>query len=294
MALKVDYVAKETAINLRRNLTLTFATVVTVAITLTFVGSALLARQGVKHANVQFRGDTEFIVYMNADAPQNQIDAVSRSLEENPQIKEFRYLDHAAAYEEAKSILTPELLENVTPEDLPTNFKVTPNNASTDLVVALSTQYEAEPGVREVVSQPETLRKMESFFSRFQLVIGFAAIVLGVAALVLIVNSIRIAMFARRREIEVMKLVGATNWFIRIPFMTEGMIQGLLGSLLGVGAIVSLRRWLLPEIIATFEFLGDFDVNFDDVRTTAIFMVATGVIAGAICSGLAATRFLDV
>src|SRR3954468_817737 len=100
MALKVDYVAKEAATNLRRNLTLTFATVITVAIALTLVGASLLMRQGVKRSNVRFHGDIQAIVYMNPDASQEQIDAVKRALDASPHVKSSTYLDKDAAYKE--------------------------------------------------------------------------------------------------------------------------------------------------------------------------------------------------
>ena len=93
MALKVDYVVKETGTNLRRNLTLSFATMVTIAIALTLVGTALLMKQGVAKSNKRFHGDISTIVYMNAKASQEQVDAVGRALQTNPHVQSTDYLD---------------------------------------------------------------------------------------------------------------------------------------------------------------------------------------------------------
>jgi cell division transport system permease protein len=297
MALNIDYVAKETASNLRRNVTLSIATVLTVAVTLTLVGSALLIRRGVQHANVQWRGDVEFIVFMNPDAAQGQIDAIQGDLDENPQIKSSTYLDHDKAYEEFVDIFerdSPELIENVTPEILPTSFKVVPTRSDERVVLALKASYEKKPGVREVVAAPEYIRQMEDFFSVISwLVVGGAAF-LGVAALVLIANTIRMAMFARRREIEVMKLVGATNWFIRVPFMVEGLVQGVLGAALGIGGVLGLNHLIDTRLSKTFGFLQNFVVNSSDVTSTSMFILVAGAVVGTMGSAIAVTRFLDV
>jgi len=126
---------------------------------------------------------------------------------------------------------------------------------------------------------------------------GGAAFALGlIGALILIWTTIRTAMFARRREIEVMKLVGATNWFIRIPFMLEGLIQGLIGGLLSCAFLVFFNRlWtngvvqLQGENSFTALVVSDSFLNF-----VMLMVVILGMVAGAIASGVAASRFLDV
>ena len=123
-----------------------------------------------------------------------------------------------------------------------------------------------------------------------------AAICLGVAAIVLILNTIRMAMFARRREIEVMKLVGATNWFIRVPFMVEGLVQGVLGGALGVVG-VQVVDWLLDTRISSKESLGllqSFVVLDSDVFFANGVIMLAACVVGVLGSGIAVTRFLDV
>src|SRR3954464_15792383 len=160
MALSVDYVVKEMATNLRRNLTLTFATMVTISLTLAFVGAVLLINQGANRSNVQFKGNVQFIVFMDPAAAQPQIDAVGRQLNENPQIKSSKYLDHDAAYEEFKVLFAndPTLLENITPADLPTSYKVFLKDGSSTAVLSLTEEFRKAPGVKEVVAAAERIK----------------------------------------------------------------------------------------------------------------------------------------
>ena len=142
----------------------------------------------------------------------------------------------------------------------------------------------------EAVQTLQQLSRLMSFAILF--VAGFLLLASGL----LILNTIRMAMFARRREIEVMKLVGATNWFIRIPFMLEGLIQGIIGALIAVGSVVVLNNffesWL--QNTETFAVLQGFVVSGSELLGTSLFILAVGMLVGAIGSGIAVSRFLDV
>jgi cell division transport system permease protein len=296
MALRVDYVVRETATNLKRNLTLTFATVVTIAIALTLVGASLLMKQGVNRSNVRFRGNVQTIVYMKADASPDQIAAVGRGLDTNPNVESKRYLDHAEANQEFREIFAdePAIRDSLTPDETPTSYKVHVKNASSEVVDSLKSQFQEMPGVFQVMADNDTIRRQESSFAKFRSFSLLFAAVVGATSLVLIVNSIRIAMFARRREIEVMKLVGATNWFIRIPFMAEGLVQGVLGSAAGIGIVIALRSWLLPTLVSGGGIWAGFRLEVADLQGTGIVMIIAGAMVGIFGSAVAATRFLDV
>jgi cell division transport system permease protein len=298
MALKVDYVVKETATNLKRNLTLTFATIVTIAVTLAFGGAVLLINQGASRSNQQFKGNVQFIVFMNPDASDAQIKAVGESLANTPSVKSTKYLDKQAAFEEFKQIFAdkPEYTQNLSAADLPANYKVslTESGGTSQTVRSLVEDFRKQAGVKEVTAAAEKIQRQEEGFSKLRWILGVGAIVIGLASLVLIINSIRIAMFARRREIEVMKLVGATNWFIRVPFMTEGLVQGLIGSGVGIGIVWGTKAWVLPALAKTGGLFSDFRLTNGDVRTTSLVLAGLGALVGVIGSGVAATRFLDV
>jgi cell division transport system permease protein len=298
VALKVDYVLKETGRNIVRNPWLTIATVLCVTVSISLVGASLLTRQGVQNATLQWRGGVEFIVYMDPEATADQIASVRRELEESPQVDDFRFLDKDAAFREFRQLFerdSPELIESVTPEVLPTSFKVKPVDAAVDLVRSLQQQFGERPGVREVVAATEAIRAIERISNLLSLVMVGVAVVLTIAALVLIGNTIQTAIFSRRREIEVMKLVGATNWFIRVPFMLEGIIQGILGSVVGIGGVY-LLNWGFGRIAGDpqLALLGNFTVAPEDVFATAMLLLVGGVLIGAVASAIAVTFYVNV
>ncbi len=297
MAIKVSYLSREVGINLKRNITLTIATIATVAVSLTLVGTAYLIGRGVEGAQQQFEGGVEFIVFMNPNATDAQIDAVRTELEDNPQIRSAEFCDQECAYEEFQELFAddPQLIENVEPEILPPSFKVKPVDAETDSVEALGAVFETQPGVREVAFSSEALKQVENFFGFLSSRSAVAAVLLVVAATLLVLNTIQMAIFNRRRDIEVMKLVGATNWFIRIPFMVEGFIQGLIGSLF---AIVLTRLFIgdLQDQASgdNAGILSTFDVSNGDIAMASMLLLAAGAFVSLLGSGIAVSRFLKV
>jgi cell division transport system permease protein len=298
MAIRLDYVARETGTNLARNVTITIASVMTVAVSLALVGASLMVRQGVDQATKRWQGGVEFIVFMNPDATQDQIDAVSRDLESNAQVESKTFVDKDQAFTEFKELFkdSPEMVSSVTPEILPTSFRVVPVDKTAEAIAALSGLYRAQPGVREVVSATETIRFVQNLSSRLTTGIIWVAVFLLGAALLLILNTIRMAMYARRREIEVMKLVGATNWFIRVPFMAEGLVQGVLGAVVAVVGLAVFRpffeKWLPPP--DQFPIFQNFVPASAEMLPIYVLIGFVGMLVGAVGAGVAVTRFLDV
>jgi cell division transport system permease protein len=293
MPLKVDYVARETATNLRRNLLMTSAAVLTVAISLALVGGALLLRQGVSNAAFKWRGGVEISVFMNTTAAPGETEAVRRNLDQAPEVKRFFYVDQKEAYEEFKKIFasTPDMIEATTAEDLPPSFRVIPQDA--EQVDLIGARFEKQPGVFRVSYAKEEVKDLLSITRIMQVIILAVAGLLLLAAVILVLNTIRMAIFARRREVAVMKLVGATNWFIRVPFMFEGLLQGVLGA--GTAfAVVYLGRNVAQSRLRDFPLFTSFFVSGGEVMTTGIFLLVGGALLGAVGSAIAVTRFLDV
>jgi cell division transport system permease protein len=297
MALNTDYVVRETGTNLFRNFGLTVASIITVTIALVLVGVSFLIREGLDRATRQWEGGIELIIFMEPEVQEPQLDAVKVSLEKNPEVDRYEYLDKDDAFEDFKELYRdqPEMVSSITKDVLPTSFKVAPVNKDIASITALRTQYANDAGVYQVVSADDTIRTMQSLFG-FLSAMCFAVAAAGaVAAIVLIFNTIRMAMFARRREIEVMKLVGASNWFIRIPFMLEGLIQGLVGSLGAVGSIYLFNTLLGNRLKERgIALLADFVVPTSDLTSLSLVLVLAGVAVAMLCSGVAASRYLDV
>ena len=298
MALKLDYVIRETGSNLTRNVTLTLASILTVVVSLTLFGSALLLQRGVQNANDRFKGGIEFIVYMNPDVTPEQKASIEKDLADNPEVKKADYVDQDATYEEFKRLFasSPQLVETVSPDVLPSSFKVAPRIQDPDVVKALGDQFEGKPGVYEVVFAFEVVKRIQETFNKIGVRFLLAAVLLLVAALMLILNTIRVAMFARRREIEVMKLVGATNWFIRVPFIVEGIIQTLLGAAIAVGFMTFLIRPFIDELSEdkVLPIFQGFVVTDANLVSTNLVVVLVAAFIGAIGSAVAVSRFLDV
>ncbi len=295
MALKVSYTAREVGINLTRNITLTLATIATVAVSLTLVGTAYLMGKGVQDAQQQFEGGVEFIVFMNPQATDAQIDAVRAELDDNPQVREADFCDQQCAYDEFLELFRddPQLTGSVTPEILPPSFKVKPVDADSDSVKALGEVFSAQPGVREVAFSSEAIQRIESFYNFLSRGSAVAAAALVVAATLLVLNTIQMAILNRRRDIEVMKLVGATNWFIRVPFMLEGLIQGLVGSLLAIPVCAYFVRKFEDEASGA-GLLSAFAVSSSQITTASILLVVVGAAVSLIGSGIAVSRYLRV
>ena len=298
MAIKLDYVARETATNLFRNVTLTLASVLTVVVSLTLFGSALLLRQGVENANDRFPGGIEFIVYLQPTITEDLKSSIERDLESNPDVDHTVFVDQDETFEEFKRLFanSPQLVETVTPEILPPSFRVAPRIQDPEVVKALGDTFASKPGVYEVVFAFEVVQRIQETFNKIGVRFLLAAVLLLVAALMLILNTIRVAMFARRREIEVMKLVGATNWFIRVPFIVEGIIQTLLGAAVAVGFMTFLVRPFIDELSEdrVLPIFQGFVVTDGNLITTNIFVIGVAVLIGAIGSAVAVSRFLDV
>lgn len=298
MAISVEYVAKETANNLRRNILMSSAAVLCVAVSLALVGMALLLKQGVANATIQWRNGVDLSIYMKVDPPAtpSQIQAVQTQLGQMPEVKSFYYVDQPHAYTEFKKMFInePAFTETVTAKDLPPSFRVVPRHA--ELIDQIGAHFNNVEGVGQVAYAAKEVHSLLKITRILQLGLLFFAIVLLLSASLLILNTIRMAIFARRREVGVMKLVGATNWFIRIPFMIEGMVQGLVGALVAFVFVYSLRG-VLHNLVGHSQsnnFLGPLVVSSRDAIGTGLAIIFVGAAVGAVGSAVAVTRFLDV
>lgn len=298
MPIKVDYVARETASNLKRNFTITLASILTVFVSLFLVGFSLMLRQGVEKATQRWQGGIEFIVFLNPNVSTEQLDAVKEKLANSPDIDHVTFVDQNAAYDEFKELFKsqPDLQASVTPDVLPPSYRVVPRDKDARTVDELSGQFKGQPGVKDVVSATDTIKLVQQLSGKVTFGMGFVAVVLLVVAVLLILNTIRMAMFARRREIEVMKLVGATNWFIRVPFMLEGLIQGVIGAALAITSLIIFlpffERWLPPP--DQFPLISGLVPGGPDLLITYILVGVVGCLVGTVGAGVAVSRFLDV
>jgi cell division transport system permease protein len=295
MMARLGYFFRETSVNIRRNITLTVAAVLTVAVAVVFVGGAVLFRKAVETATTRWQGGVEFIIFLDPDIPGEQADSIGKEITSHPDVKKVEFFDKDRAYQEFVDFF-PDFADTVEPERLPESYRVIPQDASEEVIASLAGQFEVRPGVFQVVSAQESVGRIRRFGAGMNTGLLVLAIVVSVASVLLIYNSIRVAIFARRREIEVMKLVGATNSFIRFPFILEGMVHGFFGALVGTGLLAIARPWvedLLTELQG-IPIFSDLQITSGQFNSTVIWVVACGLLFGAVGSGVAAGRFLDV
>jgi cell division transport system permease protein len=285
-------------VGLRRNLLMTIAVILSVAVSLTLLGAALLLSSQVDLAAGFWTGKIEVSIFLcdGRQCPEitpEQRDSLETSLREEPVVEEVFYESKADAYERFKEQFKnqPDLVETVTPDALPASFRVKLADPENDFQV-IKDRFEAVPGVEDIIDQRDVLKEFFTITDVFQAgALAVAAIQL-VAAMVLIANTIRVAAYARREQTSIMKLVGASNWYIRLPFVLEGVIAGLVGAavswLLLIVAVPRLTDWLRGRISLT-PFIGT-----EEVLLLAPWLFGVGVFIAAVSSVVSLRRFLDV
>ena len=227
-----------------------------------------------------------------AEATPKQIEAVRVRLlsmaEVDARKVNFVSKDQAIARMEKSN---PELVQNLSTNPLPHAFEVTPRRAEDVSVIAERIERAQLPGVEKVSYAKEVADRILRVASVISAIFLIAVIVLVAASTLLIANTIRLSIFARRREIEVMKLVGATNWFVRGPFMIEGLLCGLAGSLVAILLLVLGKELALPAILVRIDDSGVGAIGF---FWNALILLGVGLALGALGSGLTLRRFLRV
>lgn len=301
MIQRISYAVRETIASFRRNFTLSAAAVVTSAVSLLLVGTTFLIQRAFDNLLVQWRGDVGMIVFVRPDVTDEALMFIEQNLKSQPNVidvDKLEYLDRTASYTEAQRVFAgdPTTLSLLSVDTIPSQFKVVPRTTDPALVRSLADQYRTLPGVAGV-SLAEDEFDVISTLSGFVRTVTIAmSLVLLVVAVVLIWNTIRTAIFARRREIEVMKLVGATDWFIRIPFILEGLIQGLLGAVVSCAGLWGLNQaW--TSGVAGFKpgtGVSSLIVPGGYVNSIMLGLLVIGALAGGIGSGVASSKFLDV
>jgi cell division transport system permease protein len=301
MIQRISYAFRETIASFRRNVTLSVAAVITSAVSLLLVGATFLMQRAFDNLLVQWRGDVGMIVFVRPDVTPEALKFVEQNLKSQPNIidvPKLTYLDKAGSFEEAKRVFAGDAttLSLLSIETIPSQFKVVPKTTDPELVRSLADQYRTLPGVAGV-SLAEDEFDVISTLSGFVRTVTIAmSLVLLAVAVILIWNTIRTAIFARRREIEVMKLVGATDWFIRVPFILEGLIQGLVGAMVSCVGLWTLNSAWTSGVAGFKAGTGVSSLVVPDsyLNGVMIALLIIGATAGGVGSGVASSKFLDV
>ena len=257
------------------------------------IGLGTWARSWSEHA----KGQLDVNVYLcttttcsAGEVTNAQKNAVRVKLENDPRVASLEYISKTQALKEMKK-KAPEMVAGVATNPLPDAFRIKPRHGE-DVQAIANSLKPLPPGVEKVNFGKKTAKRILRVAHIFEVLSALAIAILLIAATILIGNTIRLSIFARRREIEVMKLVGASNWFVRGPFMVEGLLTGLIGAVAAVVLLFLGKELILPTTIGRLD--AGKDVNAIAFEYTALLVLFLGLVLGAAGSSITMRRFLRV
>ena len=292
--MKFGYFLGETVTNLRRNMLMTVAAVSTVAISLLLLGGVQILGMVVNNVTLSWEAKVEVSAYFRDDATSGEIETLTRDVSNMPEVEEVFFVSKEEAFEEYKKIYEdqPSFWQNLPEDSLPASLRIKLTNA--DLAEQVANSIDGAPGVDEVRGHDDILKRLLQVNSLLRTITLAMSIILLVAAAALIANTIRLAIYSRREEIGIMKLVGATNWFIRIPFLLEGVFAAFVGALIASLIVVGVQWAVFDNLGDQITFLGPvFSFSTGEIATVLAVLFGVGCLVGLVGSALALRRFLE-
>ena len=220
--MRFKYVLNEVLVGLWRNVTMTIAMIITMSVSLTMLGASVLMYMQVDQMKTYYYGEIQVSIFLREDVSEAQRTAINQAIDNDPLVLSKTYETRAEAFEKFKVLWrdSPDFVKSVGPDSLPESFRVKLKDP--EQYATFAENIKGLPGIQDIVDQRELLEKVFKIFS-----------------------AIQVAAYSKRREVAVMKLVGASNWFIQAPFVLEAVVAGLIGAILGfvfifVGKVVLL------------------------------------------------------
>jgi cell division transport system permease protein len=291
--MRVKYVLSEVLVGLWRNVTMTIAMIITMAVSLTMLGASGLMYRQVDDMKDLYYKNIQVSIFLTQEVTPEQRDTLKAKLEGDSLVKEVIYVNKEEAYKRFQEMFqdAPDLLSAVKADSLPESFRLTLNNP--EQYKNIYDQYKDAEGVDEIVDQSRLLDKIFDILTAIQNIALAAAIVMAVAALLLVANTIQVAAYSKRREVAVMKLVGASNWFIQAPFVLEAVVAGLIGSLLGLVALIAAKYLLFDGSLQALQGLLS-PVSWGDILFMFPLMAGVGGLVSAVTAWVTLRFYLRV
>ncbi len=308
MATSPSYFISETWSSFRRNWVMSLVAVSIIYISLLLVGAFFLVSSVINEMASSFESKVSIQVFLKDDAADTDVQALQAAIQKMPNVKSIAYVtkDQALAIFKERTKNTPQLVQQLRNNPLPASIEValvSPREVQSvvDLIVK-------NPLTAKVVKTPANLgtpldtdirygqNVVEALFAATGVVRLFALgflILLLIVSLVLIGNTIRLAIYSRRREIGIMRLVGASNWFIRTPFLLEGVLQSLIGSVLAILTLLAAQAVIVPWLQGNLKFIP-VTIGGVTMAQLSALLVLSGVAIGLLGSGSAIRRYLKV
>ena len=297
---KVKYFTTETWVSLRKNIILAIAAIAVVAVSLGILGLVVMGwnmfSNMIKNAE---RKVGEVDIYLSDLTSAEEMQAIEAFLvsipEVDPKSVYYKSKDEALAEFKERFKDQPELWEYIDENPLPNSYELmTKDPKDVGLVVGrVDNETPYRERIEDIKSASSAIEKLENIFDKFRQIGIVAVIAMAIIAILLVSVTIQVAIFARRREVGIMKLVGATNWFIRWPFILEGVLEGLVGSFIAILVAFSVKVWILDKLIENLQFLR-LSLSAGLLPVLIPCILVGGVIIGALGSTYALGRFLEV
>ncbi|MFJ8231502.1 permease-like cell division protein FtsX [Streptomyces sp. NPDC094448] len=305
--MRAQFVLSEIAVGLRRNLTMTFAVVISVALSLALFGGALLLREQVGTMKDFWYDKVNVSIFLcnkndARNSPQcakgavtnDQKDQIKADLDKMNVVDKIHYESAEQAYKRYQDSYgdTP-IADTITPDQMPESFRVKLHDPEKYQVVASA--FAGRPGVQSVEDQRSILQNLFDLMNGMNVTAIAVMILMLIIALMLIVNTVRVSAFSRRRETGIMRLVGASSFYIQLPFILEAAIAGLLGGLLAVGMLIAGRYFLIDHGLALADKMPLINfIGWDALVTKLPLVLAIGLLMPALAAFVALRKYLKV
>jgi cell division transport system permease protein len=292
--MRLGFFLRESLRAMRRNAAPSFAALATVLVTLLVLGVFIPIVQATNGAANSVRSRVLVNVYMQSHATSSQEARVQHEILALPHVRKVVFESKAQAYK-AEFKTDPAAYQLLSTNPLPDTFHIYPTNASYALAIRsalMPAGHTFDPSIQSVSNHTTDTKKLLEVTNLVTITAALLSVLLTLASILLIANTIRLSLYARRREVEVMKLVGATDWFIRWPFVIEGTIVGAAGAILAIGLLgltkVALldplaKNWTLIAAPRTIPFL-----------LLIVVLVGAGIAVSSLGSGISLRRYLRI
>lgn len=288
----LEHAIIESLVSIKRNGLMSLVSISTLALTLSVLGAFILLILWLHGIASTLPDKLEVAVFLEKNAPKQQVMEIRSDIAAMEHVKSATIIPAEIGWEEFKKNMGGQLeLSGVEGNPLPDMIRVRVDDPR--FIVGIANKVRAIPLIDEVNEGRDLVEQLVRFADLIKVLGGAAGIVLFLVTTFIISNTIRLTVFARRREIKIMQMVGATNWFIRLPLMFEGMILGAIGGALACGLIYAAASYIVKVVTRVMPLLAQFSVNVEPTQFVGGLTVV-GCLVGAVGSMISIRRFLKV
>ena len=288
---KLSYVLKNTLINIKRAPLLVFATIIAVLVSSFLVFTTLSARSIVQNNTLRWQSGVHVVVFLDDRVTTTAHKQLQESLESYPEVRIVDYFSKSEAKEEFQSLFKdqPELLAEVDFEILPSSLRINLNDPS-DYTLIIE-RLEGNPAVKEIRSSGEAIERLLSLTDTLVISATAFATLIGFAAFILIINTLRLAAYSKRKEIKIMRLLGASSTYIRLPFILEAVVESLIGTSIAVGFGWAVIEYSKNSIVA--ESIFDITISDDYLIFLTLSLLLFSLVFGLFASFVGIRKALN-